>query len=80
MSDLVTIDIRDGVADVRLNRPHKYNALSRDMFAEFSPLKRVSPSSMQANGLQRQKMYAPWCCRGTVAVFVQGSTWKVLPG
>jgi enoyl-CoA hydratase/carnithine racemase len=32
MSDLVTIDIVDGVADVRLNRPDKYNALSGDMF------------------------------------------------
>ncbi len=33
MTDLVTIDKRDGVADVRLNRPDKYNALSADMFA-----------------------------------------------
>jgi len=32
MSDLVTVDIREGVADVRLNRPEKYNALSSDMF------------------------------------------------
>jgi enoyl-CoA hydratase/carnithine racemase len=32
MSDLVTIDTVDGVADVRLNRPEKYNALSGDMF------------------------------------------------
>ena len=30
--DLVTIDVRGGVADVRLNRPEKYNALSPDMF------------------------------------------------
>ena len=30
--DLVTIDISDGVADVRLNRAEKYNALSPDMF------------------------------------------------
>ena len=30
--DLVTIDIRGGVADVRLNRVEKYNALSPDMF------------------------------------------------
>ena len=30
--DLVTIAIQDGVADVRLNRPDKYNALSADMF------------------------------------------------
>lgn len=31
-TDLVTIDITDGVADVRLNRPDKYNALSPEMF------------------------------------------------
>lgn len=29
---LVTIDINGGVADVRLNRPEKYNALSQSMF------------------------------------------------
>ncbi|HEX5068550.1 MAG TPA: crotonase/enoyl-CoA hydratase family protein [Myxococcota bacterium] len=33
MGDLVTIEISGGVADVRLNRPEKYNALSREMFA-----------------------------------------------
>ena len=32
MTDLVTIDIKNGIADVRLNRPDKYNALSPDMF------------------------------------------------
>jgi enoyl-CoA hydratase/carnithine racemase len=32
MTDLVTIDISAGIADVRLNRPEKYNALSPDMF------------------------------------------------
>ena len=31
-NDLVTIEVVDGVADVRLNRPDKYNALSPDMF------------------------------------------------
>lgn len=31
--ELVTIDMQDGVADVRLNRPQKYNALSPEMFA-----------------------------------------------
>ena len=30
--NLVTIDIQDGVADARLNRPEKYNALSPEMF------------------------------------------------
>ncbi len=33
MSELVTIDIQNGIADVRLNRPEKYNALSQDMFS-----------------------------------------------
>lgn len=32
MTDLVTIDVSGGIADVRLNRPDKYNALSPDMF------------------------------------------------
>lgn len=32
MTELVTIDIDQGVADVRLNRVDKYNALSPDMF------------------------------------------------
>lgn len=32
MADLVTIELNKGVADVRLNRPEKYNALSTDMF------------------------------------------------
>lgn len=37
MSELVTIDMKpDGVADVRLNRPEKYNALSSEMFDAIS--------------------------------------------
>jgi enoyl-CoA hydratase/carnithine racemase len=32
MTDLVKIEIKDHIADVRLNRPDKYNALSLDMF------------------------------------------------
>ncbi len=32
MTELVTINVADGVADVRLNRPDKYNALSPDLF------------------------------------------------
>ena len=32
MSDLVSIEQKDGIADVRLNRPEKYNALSPEMF------------------------------------------------
>jgi enoyl-CoA hydratase/carnithine racemase len=33
MTDRVTIDVRSGVADVRLNRPEKLNALDPAMFA-----------------------------------------------
>ena len=33
MSDLISIEINDGIADVRLNRPEKYNALSPEMFS-----------------------------------------------
>ena len=32
MTDLVTIEVNDHVADVRLNRPEKYNAISPGMF------------------------------------------------
>ena len=32
MSDLVTIDVQNHVADVRLNRPEKMNALSADLW------------------------------------------------
>jgi enoyl-CoA hydratase/carnithine racemase len=32
MSDRVKIDVRDGIADVRLNRPEKMNALDQEMF------------------------------------------------
>ncbi|MCP5179328.1 MAG: crotonase/enoyl-CoA hydratase family protein [Pseudomonadales bacterium] len=33
MSELVTIEVSSGVADVRLNRAEKYNALSPEMFS-----------------------------------------------
>lgn len=36
MSDLVTINVQNHVADVRLNRPDKMNALSWDMFDAIS--------------------------------------------
>ncbi len=34
--NLVTIEVRGGVADVRLNRPEKYNALSPEMFSAIN--------------------------------------------
>jgi enoyl-CoA hydratase/carnithine racemase len=46
MSDLVTIAIHDHVADVRFNRPGKYNALSFDMIdAMANVIKRLSQES-----------------------------------
>lgn len=36
MTELVTIEVNDGVADVRLNRPEKMNALSQELFAAIS--------------------------------------------
>ena len=36
MSELVTVNVENHVADVRLNRPEKYNALSPDMFTAIS--------------------------------------------
>jgi enoyl-CoA hydratase/carnithine racemase len=36
MADLVTIDIKDHIADVRLNRPEKMNALSQEMWKSIT--------------------------------------------
>ncbi len=36
MSELVTVNIENHIADVRLNRPEKYNALSPGMFAAIT--------------------------------------------
>lgn len=36
MNELVTISMEDHVADVRFNRPEKYNALSHDMIAAMA--------------------------------------------
>ena len=47
MSDRVTMSIQDGVADVRLNRPDKINALDPAMFAaivEAGEALKVDPS------------------------------------
>ncbi len=38
MTDLVTISIENHIADVRLNRPDKLNALSREMFDAISQM------------------------------------------
>ena len=49
MADLVTIECKDGVADVRLNRPEKYNALSPEMFAAITE---AGESLTEANDLR----------------------------
>ena len=46
MAELVTIDVRDGVADVRLNRPEKMNALSPEMFEAIT----AAGETLQARG------------------------------
>ena len=57
MADLVTLDIQDGVADVRFNRPDKYNSLSTEMFAAIAeagealiPDQRVRAVVISGNG------------------------------
>ena len=50
MGDLVTIDIDQGVADVRLNRPDKYNALSQDMFAAIIDAGEAVPRQPRRSG------------------------------
>lgn len=46
MSDLVKISIKDHVADVRFNRPEKYNALSFDMISAMAnTIKQLSEAS-----------------------------------
>ena len=36
MTDLVTIDIQNHVADVRLNRPEKMNAINQELWKAIS--------------------------------------------
>ena len=55
--DLVTLDITEGVADVRLNRANKYNALSPEMFTaihlageKLSQAKEVRAVVLSGNG------------------------------
>ena len=57
MADLVTLDIQDGVADVRFTRPDKYNSLSTEMFAAIAeagealiPDQRVRAVVISGNG------------------------------
>ena len=38
-ADLVTLEVREGIADVRLNRAKKYNALSPEMFSAIQSKK-----------------------------------------
>ena len=63
MPDLVTIATKDGVADVRLNRPEKYNALSPQMFAAITE---AGESLMQASDLRAVVLSGNGCgfCSG----------------
>ncbi len=73
MSDLVTITKIDGVADVRLNRPDKYNALSGEMFEAIIAA---------GESLRDAKDVRASCCPATVAAFAPVSTsraFKVWP-
>lgn len=49
MSDLVTITVNEGIADVRLNRPDKYNAISSEM---FQALNSAGNELMEANDVR----------------------------
>ena len=68
---LVTIDINDGVADVRLNRPEKYNALSQSMF------KAIIDAGEQLR--DKKKVCVLLCCRETAGGFARDWIWTVLP-
>ena len=41
MTDLVTVSIADGIADVRFNRPDKHNSLTLDMFGAINDAARA---------------------------------------
>ena len=56
-ADLVTVEVREGIADVRLNRAEKYNALSPEMFSaihwageKLSQAKEVRAVVLSGNG------------------------------
>ena len=66
MGDLVTIELADGVADVRLNRPDKYNALSRE-HVRGARRGRRAPR-------RRPPACAPSCSRATAAASAPAST------
>ena len=53
MSDIVTIDIDCGIADVRLNRPEKYNALSGDMSSSIQWIIVPCESSCNLSNIER---------------------------
>ena len=67
MSDLVTIDIKDHVADVRLNRPEKMNAVNPAMWKaiyEAGACSKTSARSVRSS------------FRGTDALSAPVSTWN----
>ena len=68
-SDLVTIDINNGIADVRLNREEKYNALSQDMFDAIIDAGSRWPVPT---------MCLRWSCPATAEAFARDWIWQVL--
>lgn len=70
MEERVSISISEGVADVRLVRADRMNALDQAMFeALVAATERLS----------KEKACAPSCCRAKAAPSAPVSTWGVLP-
>ena len=65
MSRSVSISIEGGVADVRLNRPDKLNALNQHLMAGLVEAGRV---------LAADPPCGPWCCRARAGASAPGST------
>lgn len=70
VQDRVSVSVTDGVADVRLVRADKMNALDAAMFEAL-----VATSDR----LSREKGSARWCCPARDGRSAPGSTWDDLP-
>ena len=70
MKDRVSIDLKDGVADVRLIRADKMNALDPAMFEGLIEA---------GEQLRRMKGLRASCCRARARPSAPGSTWAVSP-
>ena len=70
MEDRVTVTMADGVADVRLVRADKMNALDAAMFEAL-----VATSG----GFPAKKACGRWFCPARAGPFAPASTWAVSP-